>query len=357
MALQAQYFDGATSRSREVALSCSVQGVTLSDTSGQLRSEAWNAVEVSERTRHAPRRILFADGAYVQALDAAAFDAAVAQSGRYDGWVVRWQQHWGRTLAALVLIIGVLVAGYVWGLPAFARAATPLVPETVQRTIGEQALKAVDSVMFAPSKLPPERQKALADAFAIAVKANNSRTGPAPQYTLLFRKSKIGPNAFALPGGFVVLTDELVAIAPSDAAVLGVLGHELGHLHHHHVMQRLISTSVIGSVTVLIFGDASTFVAGAVAALLDANYSREAETEADQYALSFMRAAGLPPAEMAAMFRALQKARIDQARGKDAQTQTPAPQPRPDLDEGDRAAGYFDSHPPTEERVRMFEGG
>jgi Zn-dependent protease with chaperone function len=360
MALQARYFDGMTSRSREVMLALTDHGVTLSADETLVREAPWSDLEISERTRHAPRRLQFSDGAYVQAMDNAAFDTALAASGRRESWVTRWQQHWGRTFFALLLTIGVLISGYVWGVPAVARAAAPFVPDAVQRTMGEQAMKAVDGYLFNPSKLPESRQKELRDAFDAAVKAATARQDggkPPPRYELIFRQSKMGPNAFALPGGIVVMTDELVKIAPSDAAILGVLGHEIGHLHHHHVMQRLISTSVIGSVTLLIFGDVSTVVAGAAAAVLDANYSREAETEADRFALEFMRAAGLPPNQMAQMFRAMQSARIEQARRKsDPAAQEPKKSDDSDAKDG-REDSYFSSHPPTEERIRMFEQG
>ena len=68
-----------------------------------------------------------------------------------------------------------------------------------------------------------------------------------PAHRIEFRKSRIGPNAFALPGGSIVITDELVALVDGDAAVVtGVLGHELGHVRHRDGMRMLLQASAVG---------------------------------------------------------------------------------------------------------------
>ena len=70
---------------------------------------------------------------------------------------------------------------------------------------------------------------------------------PAGDYVLEFRKSPaVGPNAFALPGGTVVLLDELVAAAAHDDEIAAVLAHEIGHLHGRHTMRHVLQTSVAG---------------------------------------------------------------------------------------------------------------
>src|SRR2546430_17108618 len=61
--------------------------------------------------------------------------------------------------------------------------------------------------------------------------------------SLEFRQSFIGANAFALPSGIIVETDDLVRLSRSDGEVLGVLAHELGHVKHRHTMRRLLEGS------------------------------------------------------------------------------------------------------------------
>src|SRR5207237_8201829 len=49
-----------------------------------------------------------------------------------------------------------------------------------------------------------------------------------------------GPNAFALPGGVVVLTDELVRLAQSADQLSAVMAHEIGHLRARHALRAAL---------------------------------------------------------------------------------------------------------------------
>lgn len=327
--IAAAYLDGRSTRRVSVEVSIGPAGVSILG-DGIQRLVPWTEVEIGERTRHGPRRISFADGASIEAEDRAALDAALDAAGHGDSAAVRWQQSWTRTIAAFVLTVGVLTAGYLWGLPAFARLAAPLVPAEIEQTLGTQVMQQLDSSYFAPSQLPREHQERLSAAFARAVQTTLPEDRR-PSYRLEFRKSKVGPNAFALPGGIIVMTDELVKIAGNDDAVLGVLAHELGHLHHDHVMRSLIQASALGAVAFVIWGDVSAVLSTVPTVVLHAGYSREAEYEADTYAIDFMNASGLRRAAVADMFEALRKRRGDD----------PLPE-------------YLNSHPPTEERIERF---
>ena len=329
LSISARYFDGRSTQEYAVSLSIENGCVKLRG-DGILRDEALTALEISERTRYGSRRISFAEGAYVEAFDRTAFDQLLAAAAIGESQVVRWQQSWSLTLAALVLTIFTLTVGYIWGLPWFAKGVVVVLPDTTQHSIGHTALQSLEGDFFEESKLPHTRQEDLRNRFNAAVQ--RSLGDQAPAYTLIFKKSKIGPNAFALPGGFIVMTDELVKLAKEDNAILGVLAHELGHVQHQHSLRNLVSASVVGVVAFMIWGDASSFVASIPTVLLQTRYSREFETEADTFALDFLRRAQIPPAAMAHMFRALQKSSGENA--------------IPEL---------LRTHPATEERIRRFE--
>src|SRR4030095_10063794 len=118
-------------------------------------------------------------------------------------------------------------------------------------------------------------------------------------------KSRIGPNAFALPGGTIILTDDLVKRVGADEAVLiGVLGHELGHLRHRHGMRMLIEVGALGAIASVLVGDFSTLLASMPVWLGQAAYSRDAEREADAEAVRVLRASGASPAVMVGFFEA-----------------------------------------------------
>ena len=71
-----------------------------------------------------------------------------------------------------------------------------------------------------------------------------------------FRAGEV--NAFALPGGIIVVFDELVELAGDDERVLGVLGHELGHVVHRHSTRQLIQALGIAALAGVVWGDFSS---------------------------------------------------------------------------------------------------
>jgi Zn-dependent protease with chaperone function len=163
---------------------------------------------------------------------------------------------------------------------------------------------------------------------------------PIPAYRIVFRDGgMIGPNAFALPDGTIVVTDQLVRLAKNDNEILGVLAHEFGHLMRRHSLRMLIQNSIVGAVVGWYLGDFSNIAAGASAAILQAKYSQGFESEADAYAVRTMKLNGILPAALAHMLERLQASADKKNHSK-----------------GERPFnGYLDSHPATAERIRKIE--
>ena len=328
--LAAEYFDGRSARAHAVMLER--QGDTLRIVGdGVEQRVALSALRWPERQRHGVRRIELPDGGTVRCHDAAAFDAFARVAGVSDSVTVRLQQSWRGTLAAVALMVLLLAAGYRWGLPAAARAALAAVPPRVDVDLGESAYRSLGAWLLQPSEVPPERQAALQRTFASALQ----RAAPdAAVPRLRFHAAKrLGPNAFALPGGIIVVTDELLARLPGrDDVVLGVLAHEFGHVQQRHGMRLLVQTTLLGTVTSVAFGDFSTLLAGLPALLGQLAYSRDFEREADEQAIAVLRASGISPAVMVTLFDVLKKERGD----------------------GDPLGIAFSSHPADDERIARF---
>lgn len=326
------YFDGKTSRLRHVEFSVQgdvahVREITNDLNEGVTRSCPLAELRVSERTRHAPRKVTFSDDAYLEITDHATFNAMLESTGYQDSAVVKLQQSWTGTLAALAAVIITLTLGYVYGLPAASRAVAFSVPVSVERKLGDGVLEFLDKHIFQPSKLPAARQAELRTRFQ---SLRPPRDG-SPTYQLVFRKSAIGPNAFALPSGDIIITDEIIALMKDDDAVMGVLAHELGHLHERHLTRRIIQSSAVGAIATLLFGDVSAVIANIPTVMLDMKYSRDAETEADDYAMQMMDANGIAREHLAVAFEKLEAL---------------APGVSP----------YMSSHPSGNERVMRIRG-
>lgn len=307
------YFDGRTARARPARVKR--EGSTLRIEpldDGPPRVSALAGVRWSERQRHGPRHADLPEGGRLQADDPAAWDAWVTRHGQRDAWVVRAQQSWRGTVLAGVTLVGLALAGYLWGLPWAARTSVAMLPASVDRSVGELSLASLrEQGVLTPSAIAPATQTRLRRRFADAVAA---AFAPAdrPAYDLLFHASRIGPNALALPGGSIVLTDPIVTMFEDDEAVLvGVLAHELGHVRARHGMRAVVQVALLGTATSLAFGDFSTLVAGGAALVGQMAYSRDFEREADDEAIRILRAAGIDPAVMARLFERLAQARRD----------------------------------------------
>jgi Zn-dependent protease with chaperone function len=118
------------------------------------------------------------------------------------------------------------------------------------------------------------------------------------EYQLEFRRGgKIGPNAFALPSGIIVITDELVKLAKRDEEIDAVLAHEVGHVRGRHALRILLQNAGVAALAFAVLGDVgsvSSLVAAVPVMLVQAKHSRDFEREADAYAREWLRAEGEP---------------------------------------------------------------
>ncbi|MGJ7509513.1 M48 family metallopeptidase [Variovorax sp. GT1P44] len=345
--LDVRYFDGCSSKPHAARLHVLEDCLTVAPVAGDNfppLTISLDQIRWPERTRHGGRIAQLPQGACVQALDAADWDAWVSQFGRRESWIVRAQQSWRGVAIAFVLLTVGLAAMYQWGLPWIARGVTAMVPPRVDAMIGAQVLQSLDQSLLQPSALEPADQDRIRKAFAQMVRT--SHPDDAPAWKLEFRRSrdstgKLGPNALALPGGAIVLTDELVALMPdNDDAVLGVLAHEFGHVRQRHAMRQLVQVSAIGIAASVAVGDYGTLISSAPVLLASLGYSRDAEREADAESLRLMRAAGIPPRAMVAFFEAVERWRETTHRGAGG--------------DGDVIGLAFSSHPATVERIAYF---
>ncbi len=146
-------------------------------------------------------------------------------------------------------------------------------------------------------------------------------------------------NAFAVPGGYVYVHSGLLIRAASDDEVAGVLGHEIAHVHAHHLARQQEATQLLNYTTLL--GVLASIVQPAVGALATAanaavtlKYRREFEQEADYMGARYLQSAGYDPRAMLDFFQKLS----DDARAQPAS-----------------APPYLLSHPLTDERLNHLE--
>lgn len=232
---------------------------------------------------------------------------------------VRPHLHWlpALLLAMLPLVLVVLMSLYAKSLvgDVLVRA----IPTQMQTNIGESTLQWLSREGAGPSALSPTAQQRLRENLQAAVQ----RAMPGqvlPAYRLVFLKGGpvLGPNALALPGDIIVLTDELLALVaeqPSPAAALiGIFGHELAHLKAHHPQQLLLVGAMRKAVQLVLTGRGEDrFEALGPETFLNLGYNADLVREADQGAIQMLRANDHPPGAMIGLLRALHRARLDPA--------------------------------------------
>ena len=326
--LPASFFDGRTPRRQTVELFAEGDEILIRGAFGERRMPRAQ-VEISEPLGRAPRLLRLPDGAVCEIADHPAFAEWLTAAGFADSPVVRLQARWSWAVAALAASVLLLLAAYFWGLPAVSKALAPRIPESVVQSLSAYTLNFLDQRLLRPSRLPQARQDALQAHVAAVLQAKPGR----PAYRLLFRSAPMGPNAFALPNGDLVVFDELLALAKNDDEVAGVVAHELGHVAHRHGLRQLIQSSVVSFAAGLYLGDLSALASGLAALALESRYSRDFELEADAYAAAAMQAAGQGVEPLATMLE-----RLSASAG------------------GQRGTGWdgLSSHPDTAERIRRL---
>ncbi|MFG3597834.1 M48 family metallopeptidase [Bradyrhizobium sp. RDI18] len=193
----------------------------------------------------------------------------------------------GWSLAAAVSIVAVVL----FGLPLAADRLTPLVPEAFERRLGDVADSQVKTMFDAKVCDNAAGQK----AFTKLITALRESAGLDTSVQSGVLSSSV-PNAFALPGGKVYLFNGLLAKAENADEIAGVLAHELGHLKHRDSMRAMIHNGGTSFLIGLLFGDitgSSALIFGS-RTLVTSSHSREAETDADSFAINVMHRLGRP---------------------------------------------------------------
>ncbi len=326
----ARYYDGRTARGQLVAL-------TVDHDQLRVRGDAVALdiplvqVEWPERTRHGALILRLPEGATAQVEDREGFATLMSQARRRDSLVVYAQRRWGMVLAALLALLGTLLLALQVGVPAASGWLAARTPAAFERSLGQSVLRVIDERFFEPSTLTEERKGEIRAQFMVGLR-DAGELDVVPD--LLFRASRIGPNALALPGSIVIMTDELIKLADSDDAVFGVLAHEYGHVRLRHSVRGLYESLALTALASALLGDFAGVMAAAPVALTTLSYSRAREREADAEALRLLQATGRDPDALARLFERLSEQRATAGR------QAPPIS--------------FSSHPADAERIEFF---
>lgn len=141
-------------------------------------------------------------------------------------------------------------------------------------------------------------QAAFVERVGRRVSAQSGLSASGDDFTVTLLDSPV-ENAFAIPGGYLYVTRQLLALMNSEAELAAVLGHETGHVAARHSAKRGtrsalggLAAAVVGAVTK---SDLAGRAAGYGSQLYTLGFSRGQEYEADALGVRYMTAAGYDP--------------------------------------------------------------
>ncbi len=345
--IQGKWFDGRSSVQTDVVLKVHRSGawqLVRTDSDEIVIHHSDFKPEISARLGNTPRYIKFLGDDSFETLDNDGVDAVLAmlKRGHWSLWLHLLESRMRYVLIALMLVSAFAFWGARYGVPAAADIIAARLPEAIHAKAGEQVLAVFDKVIFKPSELTPEREQKLRSHLQPVLNAH-----PGLKLKIEFRKGgRLGPNAFALPSGHIIFTDEIVAIAEDDDEILAVLAHEIGHVVHRHSMRRLIQDSLLSFAFAAVTGDTSgvsEIFLGLPVVLTELAYSREFEKEADRYALDYLQDNHIAPSRFADLLGRIST--IDEELDK-----------KKNKDDSEGWTSYLSTHPDTDKRIKLFSG-
>jgi predicted Zn-dependent protease len=232
---------------------------------------------------------------------------AARQAGqRFEG-PLETQRWLTRLLIGVAGSIVLVVALFQVGLPLVSDSLSRFVPVTWERAMGRQAL----------AQLAPQAIRCTNPTLHTQLNALVDRlTAPLPgryDYEVIVAEASWF-NAFAPPGGYIVVFRPLLQTTASVEELAGVLAHEIQHIEQRHATRAMIRQLSMGAMLSAIAGEVtglSRIGSQTGQALLALGHSRETEEEADREAVRLLDEAGIG---VEGMVRFLE--RLEQRRGE-----------------------------------------
>lgn len=340
---RADYNDGESAALHKAEVTCTPLGILIETTERTLLAEwDWADVGLAEPiAEDRPIRLLnrSSEGARLTIADHAALPIFEQNAPTFKRAPVSRQNK------RRFVVIGAVLASFtlfvVYGLPRLAGPLAKTIPMQWEEEVGGGVVDAVTGLFGAQG----EFCNAPAGAAALdRLTRKLSATVTTPyRFKVRVAKSKT-VNAFAAPGGHVVLLSALIDKAESPDEVAGVLAHEMGHVTLRHPTKALIHAYGWSMLLTALTGFSGDLVSTFALHLATSSYSRANESEADDAAIEMLTRAGIGSDGFVAFFKKLQaksdtgesdllkylathpalQKRIDAVKAKSAPAQSPA---------------------------------
>ncbi len=309
-----RYADGETATVYDVRLALGGDGIRISGSSGETLA-VWGyddlrIVEPPIPGRPLRLKNLARDLARLEIADQAVLDE-LRQLAPEIGNIGARDPVARRRVAFWIAVMFVLFGGGWFALSNSAPLIAAMMPMNMEERMGRTAVEQV-TLIFGGWKGSAELT-CRDEAGLRALEAMTARLKAADRSEYEFKVSVLDipvANAFAAPGGYIVIFDGLLEIAESPDEVAGVLAHEITHVTHRHATANMVrSIGLQAFIIPLLTGGAMTsdVMAGIGQMAVQASYSRDAETDADLGAVELMNRAGLKADSFTELLRRIEQ--------------------------------------------------
>jgi len=331
--MKAKLFDKQSSGFDRVEIEIK-EGALHIKTAEHVSTYLLSEITFSSRLGNMPRSIYLGDGKVCECEDNDFIDKALKEF-KIDGgsgFIHHLESNSIYILPALFITISVIFLFLKFVVPYSAEKIASSIPQNIASQVGQGSLEALDKIILKPTKLSKEKQEELRSDF----KKMTQSLQDLPPLALHFRFSEeIGPNAFALPDGSIIITDQLVLLSKNNNELLSIFAHEIGHIKNRHAIRMVLQNSAVLVIIATLTGDATTassVLSALPTMLIESSFSRELENEADAYALFVMKKNNISLHHFADIMTRLS-----------------------DGYEESKTQEYFSSHPITSSRISKFK--
>ena len=362
--IKGSYFNGKTSEKKQLSLLYNEKGYIHFDKT-DIDPVHFSDLNISSRIGNTARYINFPDGAQFESIENDAIDIMVKKLSTGTNNTLAYKLESAKTFVLLTVVSVILFAWIFiqFGIPALSKQISEMLPEEASHHLGQGVLEVMDKSWFEPSQLSKVRQDELSTLF----KSLTKNISGSENYNLVFRLGgKIGANAFALPNGTIVFTDELIELSENNLELGSIMLHEIGHLQSRHSLRATIQQFSLAMFAMVITGDVSTsssIVTAIPLMLVESGFSQEMETEADSFAFNYMRKHEVDTNYFATMMQKLeasylpayQECKKKEKKNSDTECINQALTLSKENTSSENIMSYFSTHPSSEQRIDRFK--
>jgi predicted Zn-dependent protease len=292
---EARFFDGRSAVERTVRVTLAEDGIEIRDAAD---AETWLYPPIRRERRGGV--------SYLQRIDATARLAVTDDTflAALRARCPRLDRHGGSGRRAAAITAGALavVALALAAVEYLPQIGARLLPVAWEERLGDQVIDIAGFVFSGENVKWCEAAPGQQAIDALAARLTDGLDTPYRLKLRVLESKRV--NAFAVPGGRIVVLSGLIDAATSADELAGVLAHEIGHVVHRHPAEGMLRQMSEGRL--LSFATGNAAAGGAITAVADAvvgaSYSRAAEAEADATALDLLGRAQISPAGFAAFF-------------------------------------------------------